>query len=33
MEIVNADKLDKSKIAVFLGKEDNIEAVLPAYTL
>ena len=31
MEIVNADKLDKSKIAVFLGKEDNIEAVLPRY--
>lgn len=31
MEIINADKLDKSKIPVFLGKEDDIEAVLSRY--
>ena len=31
MEIVNADKLDKSKTVVFLGKEDDIAAVRPQY--
>ena len=31
MEIVNVDKLDKSKTVVFLGKEDDIAAVRPQY--